>query len=110
VAERDWRKTDPAIILLSSPTERAEPTEHDQLAHRRATVPRTELGKQRSSQNAIKHGIFSEATVLKDESRAKYQALLRELWKTLLPEGKFEEILVEKLATILWRHRILHDY
>ncbi len=102
---RVGQKTDPAIISLPSASNRAEPTERGQLAHRRATGPRTELGKQRSSQNAIKHGIFSEVTVLKDESRAKYESLLRELWETLRPEGKLEEILVEKLATILWRHR-----
>src|SRR6266852_6192159 len=100
------QKTDPAMLLLPSASKRAEPTERGQLAHRRATGPRTELGKQRSSQNAIKHGIFSEVTVLKGESRAKYQALLGGLWETFLPEG-LEEILVEKLATILWRHRRL---
>jgi len=101
------QKTDPAILLLSSPSERAEPNERGQRAHRRATGPRTELGKQRSSQNAIKHGIFLDGTVLKGESHAKYRSLLRELWEALLPEGKLEEILVEKLATNLLRHRRL---
>src|SRR5712692_2098852 len=76
------QKMNPAIIPPPSASKRAEPTERGQLAHRRATGPRTELGKQRSSQNAIKHGIFSEVTVLKGESRAKYQALLGGLWET----------------------------
>jgi len=94
------QKTDPELILLPSPTERAEPAEGGQLAHRQATGSRTELGEERSSQNAIKHGIFSEVTVLKGESRAKYESLLRELWKTLLPEGKLEEILVKSWRPI----------
>jgi hypothetical protein len=40
-----------------------------------ATGPRTELGKQRSSQNAIRHGIFSEAILLKGESQAGFDSL-----------------------------------
>jgi hypothetical protein len=74
---------------------------------RRATGPRTELGKRRASLNATKHGVFSRVTVLKGESRAEYESLLKGLWEALQPEGTLEEVLVEKLATILWRHRRL---
>ena len=74
---------------------------------RRATGPRTELGKQRASLNATKHGIFSRVSVLKGESRAAYESLLEGLWESLQPVGRLEETLVEKLATILWRHRRL---
>jgi hypothetical protein len=73
----------------------------------RATGPRTPQGKERSKLNALRHGIFSEVVVLKGESHAKYRSLLEELGKTLQPEGKPEEILVEKLAAILWRQRRL---
>jgi hypothetical protein len=74
---------------------------------RRASGPRTELGKQRTSLNATRHGIFSRVSVLKGESRARYESLLKGLRESLQPVGKLEEILVEKLATILWRHRRL---
>ncbi len=74
---------------------------------RRATGPRTELGKHRPSLNATKHGVFSRVTVLKGESRAEYESLLKGLWEAFPPEGKLEEVLVEKLAMILWRHRRL---
>ncbi len=74
---------------------------------RRATGPRTGLGKQKASLNATKHGIFSRVSVLRGESRAEYESLLKGLWESLQPVGKLEEILVEKLATILWRHRRL---
>lgn len=74
---------------------------------RRITGPRTPQGKERSKSNALKHGIFSEAVVLKGESHAEYQSLLKGLQEAFRPEGKLEETLVEKLATVLWRHRRL---
>lgn len=69
-----------------------------------ATGPRTEHGKRRSSQNALKSGIFSRATLLKGESRSDYQSLLEGLREALHPEGRLEELLVEKLASISWRY------
>jgi len=83
-----------------------EPTKKEILAGSpsRSTGPRTERGKQRSRHNALKHGIFSEAAVLKSESHAEFQSLLKGLRECLQPQGTLEEVLVEKLATILWRH------
>ncbi len=72
-----------------------------------ATGPRTEPGKKRASQNAIKSGILSKVILLKDESRAQYLSLLEGLQESLKPEGMLEELLVEKLATTSWRYRRL---
>jgi hypothetical protein len=72
-----------------------------------ATGPRTPEGKERSKRNALKHGILSEVVVLKGEPHAKYESLLKGLWENLQPEGKLEEILVEKLAVNEWRRRRL---
>lgn len=55
----------------------------------------------------IKSGIFSKATLLEGESRSEYQLLLKGFWETLKPEGKIEELLVEKLMSISWRYRRL---
>src|SRR5712691_9487090 len=74
---------------------------------RRATGPRTPAGKERSKQNARKHGIFSKVVLLKDEPRSQFNSLLQGLRENLQPEGTLEEVLVEKLATFLWRHRRL---
>jgi hypothetical protein len=79
----------------------------DQPPIHKSTGPRTEPGKKRSSQNALKSGIFSRVILLKGESNLEYQSLLKGLWKSLQPEGKLEDILVEKLATTLWRHQRL---
>jgi hypothetical protein len=81
--------------------------EGDLSAHQGSTGPRTALGKKRSSQNAIKFGVFSRATLLTGESRSEYQRLLEGMWKTWQPEGELEEILVDKLVSTTWRHRRL---
>ena len=73
----------------------------------KATGPRTELGKQRASHNATKHGVFSKVVVLPDESRAEYERLFAGLRESLRPEGALEELLVEKLAATVWRQRRL---
>jgi hypothetical protein len=78
-----------------------------ELADGKATGPRTKQGKQTSSRNATKHGVFSTVIVLKGESRAEYEAVLAGLRETLQPEGTLEELLVEKLATLVWRQRRL---
>jgi len=74
---------------------------------RRTTGPRTSQGKERSKFNARKHGLFSKAVLLQDESRAEYDALLNGLMENLQPQGKLEIVLVENLATLLWRKRRL---
>jgi len=74
-------------------------------ANRNATGPRTEIGKRRSSRNAIKAGIFSKATFLEGESRAEYESLREGLWKSKQPGDEFEEILLDKMVSNLWRQR-----
>jgi hypothetical protein len=98
---------DSSVNVSSSSSRSAEPMNGDQLAHPRSTGPRTSPDKHRSSRNALKHGIFSDAVLLKGESREKYESLLRQLWEALQPEGRLEDLLVEKLATIAWRYRRL---
>src|ERR1700738_1478857 len=71
----------------------------------KATGPRTAQGKERSSHNAITHGIFSQAVVVKGESRADFDTLLNALYEDRQPEGATEEIFVNKLAVLWWRLR-----
>jgi hypothetical protein len=78
-----------------------------QIASGKPTGPRSELGKERSSRNAIRHGIFSEAIQLKGDSRAQFDSLHTGLWEAFRPEGRLEELLVDKLASISWRYRRL---
>ena len=69
--------------------------------------PSTDEGKAIAKFNATKHGIFSTVVVLKWETRAGFDSLLDGLMRDCQPQGRLEEILVEKLAMILWRHRRL---
>jgi hypothetical protein len=77
------------------------------LADNKATGPRTKQGKQTSSRNATKHGVLSKVIILEGEPRDEYEAVLEGLWEALQPEGTLEELLVEKLATLVWRQRRL---
>jgi hypothetical protein len=77
------------------------------LADSKATGPRTKQGKRRASLNSTKHGVFSKVVVLEGESRVEYERLLAGLRETLRPVGALEELLVEKLATLVWRQRRL---
>ena len=72
-----------------------------------STGPRTAEGKANASKNAIKHGIYSSAMLLKSESRSDYDSLLTGFWEYFKPVGMFEEFLVEKLVVLSWRHRRL---
>ena len=69
--------------------------------------PRTPLGKQRSRHNATTHGIFSRVALLAGESQSEFDSLLEGLRRYFHPKGTLEEILVEKLATLIWRYRRL---
>jgi hypothetical protein len=63
---------------------------------RRGTGPRTKLGKERSSQNALKHRIFSCATLSQDEQWGQLYSLLKGLRKDLQPVGALENMLVSR--------------
>ena len=77
------------------------------LPARQSGGPRTLEGEQKSKLNALKYGIFASCALIKGESPAAYEALLDGLTQALKPAGKLEEILVEKLATTVWRQRRL---
>jgi hypothetical protein len=72
----------------------------------RATGPRTKLGKERSGRNSLKHGIFSRAAILQEDERwEQFDSLLQGLRKDLQPMGMLENMLVDKLASLMWRYR-----
>jgi hypothetical protein len=72
-----------------------------------ATGPRTVEGKRRSSKNAIKHGIFSKHLFLEDECRADFDNLHRDLCEDFQPKGVMEGLLVEQLAILFLRWRLI---
>ncbi len=73
----------------------------------KSTGPLTPESKDKTKFNATTHGIFSGVVILKGESRAHYESILNGLHQVFQPQGTLEDILVDKLTTILWRHRRL---
>jgi hypothetical protein len=73
----------------------------------KSTGPLTPESKDKTKFNATTHGIFSGVVILKGESRAHYESILSGLHQVFQPQGTLEDILVDKLTTILWRHRRL---
>src|SRR5208337_2773263 len=70
---------------------------------RHSTGPRTETGKQRSSLNALRHGLTGQTVVLPSEDLAAYQAFTKRFFDDLQPRGMVEEQLVQTLADASWR-------
>ena len=68
-----------------------------------STGPRTGEGKQRSSLNALRHGLTAEATVLPSEDPAAYAAFLQEFMDEYRPATATETQLVRELAGTAWR-------
>ncbi|HLH00369.1 MAG TPA: hypothetical protein VKX49_28950 [Bryobacteraceae bacterium] len=65
--------------------------------------PKTEAGKMRSSQNAIRHGLTAQTIVLPSEDPADYQRLLDGYLQQFRPAGQVELDLVHEIVASKWR-------
>lgn len=76
-----------------------------------STGPITLEGKAVVALNAVKHGIFAKDLVIDAgdgrEDESEYHELLAELKNDLIPVGRMEMLLVEKIAVNYWRLRRL---
>jgi hypothetical protein len=68
-----------------------------------STGPRTAPGKQRSSLNALRHGLTGHVVVLPTEDQAAYQGHLKRFVDQFQPKGALEEQLVQSLGDTTWR-------
>jgi hypothetical protein len=68
-----------------------------------STGPRTEAGKQRSSLNALRHGLTGHVIVLPTEDHAAYDTHSKRFFDDLQPQGALEQQLVQSLAETSWR-------
>jgi hypothetical protein len=69
----------------------------------RSTGPRTAAGKQRSSQNALTHGLTSRSPVLPTEDPAAYQLHCRQFFDEYQPATPTETQLTQEIADTSWR-------
>jgi hypothetical protein len=66
--------------------------------------PKTEDGKARSAQNALRHGLCAlKYLVLPDESAAEFHALQEALMAELAPVGALQLVLARRVAVAAWR-------
>jgi hypothetical protein len=71
----------------------------------RSRGPVSPLGKQRSSQNALRHGLLARCVVLENESRESFEALLSQHLDRLQPADGVEFGMVEEMVAAFWRMR-----
>jgi hypothetical protein len=70
-----------------------------------STGPRTDAGRERSSLNALKHGLAGRTVVLPKEDKEEYRAFCKKLVDSLRPETPVEEELARCIADQYWRLR-----
>jgi hypothetical protein len=68
-----------------------------------STGPRTESGKQRSSLNALSHGLTSRTAVLPTEDPDTYQRHIQQFLDEYAPATPTETQLVHEIANTAWR-------
>lgn len=72
---------------------------------RRSAGPRTGAGKAASSRNAYKHGLTAKAFVVGDEDPTQFEHLRARLQSQYRPQCEFSNLLIDQLASQLWRLR-----
>jgi hypothetical protein len=70
---------------------------------RHSTGPRTDSGKQRSSLNALRHGLTAASAVLPSEDQAAYDAHRCSFFDEYQPATPTEAQLIQELADTSWR-------
>jgi hypothetical protein len=70
-----------------------------------STGPKTDLGKQRASQNAVRHGLTAETVITPLEDPEDYQAFEQAVTADYEAETAVEREMVLRVASLLWRLR-----
>ena len=75
----------------------------NQANSQKSTGPRTHAGRQRSSLNALRHGLTGHTIVLPTEDHSAYQRHSQRFFDQFNPVGPLEQQLVQSLADCAWR-------
>jgi hypothetical protein len=65
--------------------------------------PKTDRGKAIASQNALRHGLLGQITLIDGENHDSFLKLAYGLYQTLQPTDDYEECLVDTMLTSMWR-------
>ncbi len=69
----------------------------------KSTGPSTPNGKNAVSQNALKHGLLTDRTVIKSEDQADFDLHRTQILDELAPSTPIESALVDRIVSTLWR-------
>jgi hypothetical protein len=67
------------------------------------TGPKSQVGKNHTRFNALKHGRNAKSKVLPYESEKEYKALVKAVFQDLCPEGAIEEDLAMQVVDSMWK-------
>jgi hypothetical protein len=91
------------------PTSSEARTEANRANAQHSTGPRTDAGKQSSSQNAVKHGLNSPNVLIRPGESEAYEQFEANLRRNIEPVGALEEDLFDKLRHAAWNLRRLRQ-
>ncbi len=69
----------------------------------KSTGPRTEAGKQKSSLNALRHGLTSQIVIMPNEDLEAYHRFTESFHNDHKPSGALETQIVQSIADDYWR-------
>lgn len=68
---------------------------------KRSTGPKSEGGKMRASQNALKRGLYAKKSILRGDEAELHADLLEDAYHQYFPEGPLEEAVVEQIVMLM---------
>jgi len=77
----------------------------NRLNAQKSTGPRTPEGKEKTSQNALKHGLLAREAVIQGEDPEDFELYREGMLEELAPVGAVEAMLAERIAGVSWRLR-----
>jgi hypothetical protein len=77
----------------------------NRLNAQKSTGPRTAVGKERASRNAVRHGLLAREAVIAGEDPEEFELYREGMLQELAPAGMVEEMLAERVVGLSWRLR-----
>jgi hypothetical protein len=93
----------PSLRANSPEAQRVQRAATNRANSQHSTGPRTEPGKQRSSRNALRHGLTARTAVLPTEDPEAYQLHIQQFVDEYAPATVTETQLVHEIANTAWR-------
>src|SRR5580704_15134734 len=93
------------LVLETKPMSSLRRTRSSQANGALSKGPSTPAGKERSSLNALRHGLCAKCIVLDHESRENFLILLQQHVDRFQPADEVEFNMIEEMCAAYWRQR-----